>query len=245
VSTPELRRPRAAGELIGDGLRLWSLEARRLLAIGAIVAIPANVIVSGIGLEELWSDFEGEGSSAAATLIPTVLDYLVVLPLIVAMTVNLITTPAGSRSVARAVSFGLDRYRVVFWAVLLALLGSIVGLLLLIIPGIYLLVRWYFTTWMVVLDERRGPDALAGSGELVEGSWWRTFGIVLLANLAALVPVILIYVPFGIAGSALDSGALDLAGRTLGAMVAYPYVALVSTLLYFDLRARKEGVAAA
>jgi hypothetical protein len=239
VSTVELRRRRDAGEMIGDAIRLWSGEAGRLLAIGAIIAIPANLIVSGIGLEQLWSDYD-TSTNAAAAVIPTVLDYLVTLPLIIAMTVSLLTTPGGSRSVGRAASAGLDAYRAIFGVVLLALLGVAGGLLLLIIPGIYLAIRWYFGTWAVVIEGARGSEALRRSGELVQGNWWRVFGVLLLTNLVALVPIIVVYVPFGIAAAVADAGAFDLAGRAIGAAVAYPYMATVGTLLYFDLIARKQ-----
>ena len=68
-------------------------------------------------------------------------------------------------------------------AILLAAVGVALGLLLLVIPGIYLAVRWFFVPQAVVVENARGPAALRRSRELTSGTWWRTFGIILLANL--------------------------------------------------------------
>ena len=67
---------------------------------------------------------------------------------------------------------------------LLAALGILLGLLL-IVPGIYLFVRWYFVPQAVVLEGAHGAGALRASGRLVEGAWWRTLGLIVLVNLVA------------------------------------------------------------
>jgi hypothetical protein len=117
--------------------------------------------------------------------------------------------------------------------VLLAGLGVALGLVL-ILPGIYLAIRWFFVPQTVVIDGERGPGALRRSGDLVQGSWWRTFGIVLLCQL----PAVLIGVPFASLAASADRQLFALIGEIVTQTVVAPFVALLATLLYYDLRAR-------
>ena len=50
-----------------------------------------------------------------------------------------------------------------------------IGFLLLILPGIYLSVRWYLFPWVLV-DKGVGPfEALRQSWEMTRGSFWNLF----------------------------------------------------------------------
>jgi hypothetical protein len=110
---------------------------------------------------------------------------------------------------------------------------------LLVLPGIYLAVRWFFVPQAVVLEHAHGPGALRRSGELVQGCWWRTLGIVLLANLAAAIPTFVLGGPFASLASHYDRQVWIMVGSMVTEVVTAPFVALLSTLLYFDLRARR------
>jgi hypothetical protein len=93
----------------------------------------------------------------------------------------------------------------------------------------------------VVLDGARGLQALSRSGEIVEGFWWRTFGLVIMVNLAALLPGIVLAAPFTAIASSSDRAVWSMIGTMLAETVTTPFVALFSTLLYYDLRARRAG----
>ncbi|MBI2910977.1 MAG: hypothetical protein HYY05_02460 [Chloroflexi bacterium] len=114
------------------------------------------------------------------------------------------------------------------WVVFLALLVvSALGLPLFI----YLLVSLYFFQQPIVI-EGAGPLAGLRRGHaLVKGSWWRVFGI-------GLVLMLLLTILASVAGlfgrlPSLFAGALTTALGNIGA-----------TLLYLDLRVRKEGCTA-
>jgi VIT1/CCC1 family predicted Fe2+/Mn2+ transporter len=100
-------------------------------------------------------------------------------------------------------------------------------------------VRWYFVPQAVVIDGARGPAALTRSGQLVEGFWWRTFGLVLLANLAVAIPGFVLLAPFTAIADSADQAVWALVGTILATSVTTPFVALFSTLLYYDLLARR------
>ena len=129
-----------------------------------------------------------------------------------------------------------------FLAVLLSGAGIALGLVLLIVPGIYVAVRWYFVAQSVVIDGARSAEALRGSWRLTDGYWFRTFGVVLLANVVAFLPASLIVLPLQALAESADRQAIALAGMILTEALTAPFVALVSTLLFFDIRARRTAV---
>ena len=62
-------------------------------------------------------------------------------------------------------------------------LGVALGLVALIVPGVWLSVRWYFAAQAAVVDGLGPADALRRSAEVVETRWWRTFGVLLAFGL--------------------------------------------------------------
>jgi len=245
VNEPErldLARQRGIGNLLGDALGVYLRNFPTVFAIGFAIVLPVQLIVSGIGLEELTSGY-GENDSTAELLIPTIVSYLVVAPLIAAATIHLLRRLAeGERPHAGpSIQAGLDVFAPVFLAVLLAGLGTALGLVVLIVPGIYVAVRWFFVPQSIVIDNTRSTDALRGSWRLTNGFWFRTFGVIILANLVAFVPASLLILPLQALAESADRQAVALAGTILTESLTAPFVALVSTLLFFDIRARRTA----
>ncbi|MGH8825289.1 MAG: hypothetical protein ACRDVN_12530 [Jiangellaceae bacterium] len=94
--------------------------------------------------------------------------------------------------------------------------------------------------------------ALRRSAELVKGSWWRVFGILLLVLLIAVIISQVISVPFSlplflVGDQPSDSEfLLTLVISALGGIVAStitaPFTAAATVLLYVDRRIRREGL---
>ena len=76
----ELERPRDAGALLRDSLVVYIRHFWTFLALGALVVVPSELIVSGVGLEQLSSGYDSSPTFAEAA-IPAVVSYLVVAPL--------------------------------------------------------------------------------------------------------------------------------------------------------------------
>ena len=114
---------------------------------------------------------------------------------------------------------------------------GVLGLLgaLAVILGIYLGVRLAVSIQALVVEGRRGTQAMGRSWGLVGGHWWHAFGTLLVAWLLIGVVNAVITAPF--------SG-LGWFGQGVAAAVAttvtLPYGVLVGVLLYLELRARKE-----
>lgn len=73
----------------------------------------------------------------------------------------------------------MNRLVHVVLAALMVFAVVIFGTILMIIPGIWIYVMLSLTTVIQVRDDKDAVAALKGSYELVQGDWWRVFGLVL------------------------------------------------------------------
>jgi hypothetical protein len=237
----DLARAREIRELLGDALRIYAQNFATVIAVAAAIVVPVQMIVSGIGLEELTAPYR-ESTTTAELLVPTAVSFLVVAPLIAAAAIHILRELAAAREPhpGRSLQVGLDVFAPVFLAVVLAGVGIAVGLLALIVPGLFLAVRWLFVPQAVVIDGARGAGALRASWEATRGFWWRTLGVILLANLVALLPGLLIVSPLNALAESADRQVVSLVGVIVSETITAPFVAIVSTLLFYDLRARAQ-----
>lgn len=242
----DLTRERGVGDLLGDSLTVYFRNFGTVFAIAFPIVAVVQLIVSGVGLEQLTAPYQ-ESTNAGETLIPTAVSYLVVAPLIAAATIDVVQRlSAGERPHAgRSIQAGLDIFLPVFVAVVLAGIGIAIGLVALILPGLFLAVRWLFVPQAVVIDGARAGEALRGSWRLTSGYWWRTFLVVVLANVIAFLPATLLVLPLQALAESADRQAIALAGMILTESLTAPFVAIVATLLFFDIRARRAAKPAA
>ena len=128
---------------------------------------------------------------------------------------------------------------------------------LIILTAPFGLVVYYFVRWSLfvpaVVLERRGPlGALRRSSQLVHGEWFRTFGA---GSVAAIIVILLTFIPafvvgvvFGLSGTASAPGRPNVvesmvsnAATTLSQILFSSIAVITYTLLFIDLRNRREG----
>jgi hypothetical protein len=147
----------------------------------------------------------------------------------------------------------------------LASLGLGVAATVLAVPGLlalgaYLLVRFAFAAQVLMLERLSVRGALRRSWQVSAGSRWRVLGILLLTWLIATVTSGLLQAPFSVVGTLLGavmgggssgdafttslvvSTVVGNLGGVLAAAVVSPFQAGVVSLLYIDLRIRREGL---
>jgi hypothetical protein len=129
-------------------------------------------------------------------------------------------------------------------ALAIALLGllihplAILFVLAAIVWGIFANTQFAATIPSLVVENQRGTKAMSRSWELVKGHFWHVLGtIIVAAILAGIVSGIL--GAFG--GSAW---VVRWIFSAIAQIITAPFVALVSVVLYLDLRARKESLTA-
>ena len=110
---------------------------------------------------------------------------------------------------------------------------------------------WFSTmlslvTPVVVLENANPGRAMARSWRLVNRSFWRVFGITLLAGLIVAIAGGILQLPFTLLGAAAGSGigttVILVIGTIAAGTVTRPITAGVTVLLYVDMRMRKEGL---
>jgi hypothetical protein len=120
---------------------------------------------------------------------------------------------------------------------ILAGIGIAIGLVLLIVPGLVLLTFWSVVAPVTVLERPGVLAAFKRSWQLVKGSAWQVFGVIVLF----LLIFIAIGAVLGVIGAILgDVGEVVLGW--VGSVITAPLVALASAVLYFELKGLKEGV---
>jgi hypothetical protein len=147
----------------------------------------------------------------------------------------------------RSMRFAWQRRGSVTWVVLIAAVGTGLGFLCFVVPGICLYVVWWVAVPAVLLEGRRGAGALGRSRELVRGRWWST----LLTYLLMFLVVAVISYVFNLLVTAAAGAAFGHAPTTIGvaagiatgvtSVLLIPFEACVAIVLYIDLRVRKEG----
>jgi hypothetical protein len=230
-----LRRQRDLGQIFEATVTLYSQNALPLLSIAAVV-VPIGIASAAFqtGIDNFAVEL---GVLSALNLLQAVVSLVVAAALIAALN----DIDAG-RPAAFDAAYEIAFAR--FWTVLLAALRAAFHVLLFAITiigipwAVQRAIRWLFVVQAVILDGTSARAALSYSADAVIGSWWRTAGINLLIG-------IITGVPAGIV-SALFVLAPPLVSGTVNAVVTaalLPFSITAMTLLYMDLKARKETAA--
>lgn len=218
-------------------LAFYSRHVRLVLLVTLpVVAFVDVVLAAGLG----------ELTASVHKSIPTADGYLdlaasefVTIPLVTAILARavLIDLTSDVRPRARDVVLqGLDLFVPAFVAVLLFVSGVLFGFFLLVIPGIYLAVSWYFVVQAAVVDGVRGTATINTSTMLVRGRWWHSAGVGLCFQLCVGIPSLVAADVFESLARAANSDALIVIGNVLIDTIALPFVAIGATLYYLELR---------
>ena len=241
-----LPRPLGIGEILRTAWQLYQRHWRILFTIAAVVVVPLTLLQyllgdlvrtqgesvrNGVTETATWS----VGIAGLVTALATVVMYLV---LAGAITRAIAAEVAGQDpSVEQSYRFGFHRLGSVLLVGVLVGLAVIGGLILFIIPGIYIGIRLCVSIEALVIEGRRGTEAMGRSWGLVGGHWWHAFGALVVGGLLTSIVNAIITAPFGGTGWFVQAVAAAVA-----TVVTLPYSALVGVLLYLDLRARKESL---
>jgi hypothetical protein len=233
----DLSRPRTYGELLRATLQVFGRHADVLLTVALLLVGPATIVIDGVWGRAL-ADGPDASPSVAAQGVSAGLSVFVILPLItgcVALLVQGLGHGASPADFRAALAAAVQVFPRVLGAVVLYAAGVLAGLVLLVVPGIWLAVRGYFAAQAAAIDGLGPTAALRASSDVVQGSWWRTLGCLFATAFV-----------FGLSGSiaiglfgASGSGAIYVAGATIVESVVVTLSAIFATLLFYDLRARR------
>jgi hypothetical protein len=246
-----------AFQLADVGGRLSSLQTinRSLLNQGNIIDPTQHEVLS--------SDL---GAIVAYYAIGFLVQFLIVYPLSLAATTSAVSAryldqPATVGSSYRA---ALSRWRpliaMVLWLVLMVGGGLTAALLLAVFSGsgilavvavlaalvvyVVVLVRTTVGSQAIVLEKRSGWQGIQRSWALTDRSFWRISGILFLLAIIQTVVGYVIILPLGAVLGPANLGTQQLisqAAQAVTAVFVAPISLVTLTLLYYDLRIRREG----
>jgi hypothetical protein len=271
AGTPVRLRPLPLGELLDETFKLYRRHFSVIAGVALVIILP-NLVISLISgsyranpFSYLQQVVQNANNPAALQAIQARQQqytssplYLLSFPIAILMipfTVGALYRAATSLAAGNVETIGsvlagtARRYFAVFGVVILAGLVALGSIGILTIPVvIWVLIRWSVAT-PALFAEGVGPVTAVGrSWNLVRDNWWRTVGILIIVS----IMVSLIQSALGVlftGMAAVVPGLSDDVRAGLVTTVATLVDALVSaitpiaiTMLYLDLRVRKEGL---
>lgn len=236
---PPLLRPLSLGEVLDVGFGLYRAKFAALLVIAVICRLIP--ILFAVYFEVRDPTLEQLAARLGTALVSLVLSAIAIAASTYVVSdayLGVETTAAG------ALSRAMPQVGNLIGISILTSLAVGIGLLLLIVPGFIFLAGFLLSPVVAVIETpRRSRDAMRRSWQLSEGYRGKVLLTVLVASLLLLVPSIALGGVAALLGSAdEESFALIFFVVPLVLQVfVYPFVYVVQTVLYYDLRVRKEG----
>jgi hypothetical protein len=255
---PLVIRPASVGEVLDVGVRLARRNYWPLVLLAAWGLVPWYV------LEAIVSAAGGTGQPQVAASIAQhpllILGYVLFFlasVVIVGLSFLAVLLACAQLVTGEAVAGNLDAgalYRLALGRlgayVLLLILFVILALpLTILFPlGIFLLVRWSVSI-VALAVERKGPLAsLRRSWQLTRGPWWHILGTFIVWWILLLVLEFVLAGLAGAAGSVLTLAGHPVVGSLVSsiaslilALLVTPISLAIYVVLYYELRARREG----
>jgi len=251
--------PLSVGETISAAVSVYARNALQLWGAVAIVVIPLEVIEFIVRRGSLPAGtFVSDGTlyTSGLTVTGTGLGVSLALALI-SFLAQLLSIGAVLRlvlddylgrptSIGASFSFAANKLLALVWLSILTAVLVGIGFLLLLLPGIYLLVAFSVAVPVLMIEGLGGFHALGRSRSLVSRRWWATFARLLIAWLL-IVLVSLILGAINVASALHVSSvttflALNSLIAAITAILTAPFTAAIATMIYVDLRVRKEGI---
>lgn len=239
----------SVGAVLDSGFRLFREHWRALLPVSIVASIVGQL---GQLMQLAVAPTEGaQQPEVGAGLWLVLLAFFVISILTYGMLIVAVHDRAEGRpgSIGTTLVAAARRLPALLGTTLCVTLAVAIGLLLLVVPGIYLMVAASQAYFLLLLEGAGPIEAISGSRQLVQGRWWRTVLLLSVAGiiygLAVTIPGLVVGVVAGLTGSL--TGALDGATVTMlliAALVTAPILPIGATLwyaIYRDLRTRSQG----
>src|SRR5579863_2285453 len=238
---PVALRPRSTTELIDAAVQLLRQHYMEIVTASAIFLIPAYIL--RLFLPDVRSGQLPGGDQALLFSLGLLITAIFSIVSTAAVVVVISDSYLGREiSIIGAVQRVINRFWSVFAAALLQSIFTFIGFILFVIPG-FLCLAWFFAcTVVVVVKGKTARAALMRSRQLAAGSVGRILGVLFLTAIILVTIEFIALFLVSIAGVFIHAGAaLTTLGANLANLLIYPFFTVVITLLYYDLRIRKEG----
>jgi hypothetical protein len=227
--------PVAAGEfrigrVFSRTLTLLSRNFPIYFVVAAIAALPSVL------LESSGTDKE----TAAALSLLGLIGMVVLGPLSQAVMLHTAFQDMSGRriSLSESMRAALGRWLPLIGVSICVGFGVVLGLILLIVPGVILMIMWYVANPACIVERLGVFASMARSSELTKGHRWSIFGMWLLIAIASGVMAAVVKGVLGLTGST----GLVISGTLAWTALASAFGAIFVVVAYHDLRVAKEGI---
>jgi hypothetical protein len=231
----DLSNPRSLREILAAAARLYARYPLLFLVLAFVVVAPWDLVYLAItGYGPLYHGTE----NATAILLRLLVPLALVTPLISALHLHAVEIAGrGERPGLGVVAArGLRVLPVVAAASIVSGLGIAAGLAALVVPGIFLAIRWAVVAQVAAAQPGDWTQALRRSWKLTTAHGGHVFAVLLVSGLVNFA-VRLAARPANVGSGSAGAVALGIAVDTVTASFA----ALITALLYFDLASRWDG----
>jgi hypothetical protein len=210
--------------IIGEAWRMYRTHAAHLLTIAFVVYLAAVII------EAILAGLLGVVGALLASIVGIIAAFLLQAALVKA--VEDVRDGRVDLSLSETLQVARPFVGRVAIASILAGIAIGLGLVLLIVPGLFLITIWCLVAPVIVLEGVGSLQSFGRSRELVRGFGWNVFGTLA----AVFVLLILADIVISLILSPLGEPARQVISNLISGTVVAPFLALVVTLGYFRLR---------
>jgi hypothetical protein len=208
--------------VLDEAWRMYKAHAKHLLAIAFIIYLGAAIIAALLALA-------GTIGLLLGALVEIIAAFLLQATLVKA--VQDVRDGRADLSISETVSAAMPSLWPVAGASILAGIAITIGLILFIVPGLFLITIWAVIVPVIVIERAGVFRSFGRSQELVRGRGWHVFFTLVLVFLIMIVVDIVLGLVFAFLPHFLRGGLSSIISGTL----ISPYLALVVTLVYYRL----------
>jgi hypothetical protein len=255
--------PRSGGKILDLAFNIYFGNIVRLMAAASVVIVPLTVLTiilnvvafaepgqfDQIGLVDIGNTTRQVDLNLYNTLqiviaVVTILSYLLV--------IGVTYTSANAAylgqqvDVSESIRPAFRKLHSLLWVSILTIVFTALGLIALFVGAIVVAVMLAVAIPVLMVEDIRGFKACRRSWDLIRKNGWRTFGVLFVAGIfTGLITVIASLIAEGANGLAEDQINLWIVVTQLLGGIAYlfaaPFSAVVTVVIYYDVRIRKEG----
>ncbi|NLU76704.1 hypothetical protein HCC61_29480 [Streptomyces sp. HNM0575] len=226
------------GSLRISGVRALVETLGTVLATAMLTVVVSRAVLGrSVSSGEAWRDSRPQ--------LLRLLGLLFLLPLLITLAVFVGFAPGGVLLAAGVKPLGIA----------LLLVGVLAGL----VAAVWIWVRFSLAAPALMLEKQGVISAMRRSAKLVRGSWWRVFGVQMLATILVVIVASVIQMPVTLIGMAASGQGLSAfaeatpatswsyliavgIGAVIASTITFPIRAGVTALLYLDQRIRREAL---
>ena len=202
---------------------MYKTFAKHLLAIAFVIYLIAAIITALLALAG------GNIGILLGSFVSVVAAFVLQATLVKA--VQDVRDGRADLSISQTVNQALPFLAPVAVASILAGLAITIGLLLIIVPGLFLITIWAVIVPVIVIERSGALASFGRSRQLVRGHGWHVFGTLVLVYIIMLVVNIVLGFIFTALPHVLGDGLSSVISGTL----ISPFLAIVVTLVYYRL----------